>query len=193
MVIEDITERFPVSQHTGVAFAYCTYRDAETASDPKQFLSSFILQLSRQRDDIFPAVVSHVRANERDARTPSFSTLQKVLMEICCELQTLFIVFDALDECTERKELMLLLRALLSNTNVVGRCNAKIFITSRKEMDIEQAFAGLDSLWVEASKVQEDIKAYLTSELNTRDELVCLDPELREQVSDSLASRSDGM
>lgn len=152
-----------------------------------------MLQLSRQREALFLAVVDFYETNHRDARDPAFGTLRKVLLEILKGFETVFVVFDALDECEERKELMCLFRELVGDG--IG-CTIKLFITSRRESDIQKSFHEIDSIEIEATKISSDIKAYVNHEIDQRSQdgrLELSSKKLRGEIVSSLIDRAGGM
>ncbi|KAF8247356.1 hypothetical protein K440DRAFT_551235, partial [Wilcoxina mikolae CBS 423.85] len=193
IVIEDISKRYPISQGTGIAFTYCSYRDEASAKDPKKFLATFILQLARQRKHLFPSLVHLYDTHRRDARKPSFSTLRSVLFSLLEEFDTLFLLYDALDECEMRQELMKLLHDLVNTGN---RCCIKLFVTSRKEPDIEQAFRDTQKVEIAAVRVAQDIEVYVDYELQNRlqnGDLILQDSGMKAVILDTLCNRAGGM
>ncbi|KAF8544606.1 hypothetical protein BDD12DRAFT_872574 [Trichophaea hybrida] len=193
IVVEDISKRHPISQRTGIAFAYCSYRDEAAARDPKKFLATFILQLARQRKNIFPSLVDLYATHRRDARKPSFSTLRKVFCSMLENFDTLFLLYDALDECEMRQELVEFLHDLFS---IPSSCCIKLFVTSRKEPDIERAFRDTKKVEIAAIRVAPDIKAYVDYELQKRlqnGNLIIQDLGLKDAILDNLCNRAGGM
>lgn len=75
----------------------------------------------------------------------------------------LFIVVDALDECTynNRPDMIGFLRQIMQALPL-----AKIFVTSRPEVDIARTFQAekLPTLKVDVASVQPDIKKYIEDE-----------------------------
>ncbi|KAF8531592.1 hypothetical protein BDD12DRAFT_914661 [Trichophaea hybrida] len=194
LVIEDISNRYPISQTTSIAFAYCSYRDESFAKDPKKFLTTFILQLARQRDELFPSLVDLYITHQRDARKPSFSSLRNVLLSMLDEFDTLFLLFDTLDECEQRQmDFIPFLQDLVGRSN---NCCVKLFITSRKEADIEKEFSNTPKIEIEALKVAEDIEDYVKYELRKRlesGELRLKQADLQQSILENLCGRAQGM
>lgn len=199
LVIEDLSTRFPVSQDTGVAFAYASYKDIDSSQNPKTFISSFILQLSRQREGLMPELDAFYSANRKDARDPTFTTLRGLLLSILVHFNTVYIVFDALDEVEQRAELLKFLTELVPKNNKaeVGKCAVKLFVTSRKERDIESRFCEASSIRIRATKVSADIDAYIQDELDRRIKNQQLHIQgidnLKDKILQTLSRRADGM
>jgi len=195
IVVEDISLRYPTSQRTGVTFAYCSYKDPKTSKDPTAFLASFVLQLARQREELFRPLKDLYTTHSRDARTPNFSTLCEVFRSIVAYYDALFVIFDALDECEQRADYMKFLQELVCN---VGRssCCIKLFVTSRREHDIQRAFSTTPKVEVAAEKVQHDIDSFVKHEIQERKNeghLALNNPDLEARVIESLCSRASGM
>ena len=110
----------------------------------------------------------------------------------------LFIVVDALDECTEdnRPEIISVFREVLQFLPVV-----KVFVTSRPEPDISifMEDAGTPTLKVDASFMAPDIEKFVTDEV--RDlrlgrngvHLHIKSDDLAEDIVRTLTERADGM
>ncbi|TGZ77426.1 hypothetical protein EX30DRAFT_366680 [Ascodesmis nigricans] len=199
LVIEDLSQRFPISQETGVVFAYASYKDIESSQDPKRFLSTFILQLSRQREGLMPEVEAFYIANRKDARDPTFASFRDLFYQVLGHFRSLYIVLDALDEIEKRPEFLRFLTELIPEKDAsnVGDCVTKIFITSRRERDIESRFSEARNIQIRASKVTADIDAYIRDELEKRienDELqISGKEELKKKIFETLSRRADGM
>ena len=76
------------------------------------------------------------------------------------QYDSVFLVLDALNECTpdQRKVLCRFFAKIAESSNVTGL--VKLFVASRKELDIERAFLrkSFPTIEVEARKVNSDIE-----------------------------------
>jgi hypothetical protein len=197
IVLEDITEKYPVSTNVGIAFAYCSYKDQ--SNDPKLFFTSFILQLARQREELFPQLVDFHTTNQRDGRKASsctFDTLRLLVLSMVKEFQVLFIIFDALDECENRGPFIAFLRELVSDSEDDCYC-VKLFVSSRREADIQSAFWNTPRIEIAATKIQQDIEQYVEFEIQRRidnGQLRLKDTEsLSKEILSTLSNRAGGM
>lgn len=217
IVIEDLRRRLPVSEEAGIVFAYASYKDIESSRSPLRFLATFILQLSRQRTELSPELEAYYELRNSDARPHTFSGLQEVFAKMIRSLRSLYLVVDALDEIETgpRREFLKFLAELVPlNDEKLARdgCVVKIFVTSRKERDIEQRFACsslFDSnadlcrfsdrscLQIQATKVASDIDAFVRDEIEKRIKTGDLhlggDNELKEQIFTTLSTKASGM
>lgn len=104
-------------------------------------------------------------------------------------------VFDALDECSQRVELLQILAMMrewrLGNTHIV--------VTSRRERDIETRLQEVEclenSLTLERDFVDEDIRQYVRQRLSNDKAMNkwVEDSALREEIETTLIGGSQGM
>ena len=102
--------------------------------------------------------------------------------------QQIVVAVDALDECNEnRSEFLKLLLGLDKSIS--------LFVTSRKEHDIEDVFQELPSMSLTDLKVRTaaDMKTYIDDQLQTCSNLRTLPAKLKEDIQDSFVEKADGM
>ena len=102
--------------------------------------------------------------------------------------QRIVVAVDALDECNEnRSDFLKLLLGLDKSISV--------FVTSRKEHDIEVVFQGLPSMSLTDLKVRTaaDMKTYIDDQLQSRSNLNTLPAKLKEEIQGSFIEKADGM
>ncbi|THW00734.1 hypothetical protein D6D25_08823, partial [Aureobasidium pullulans] len=105
------------------------------------------------------------------------------------------IVLDALDECTERSELLPWL------SQIAGRCtsNVQIIITSRKEYDIQVAlekWMATDAMIsIPHSEVDEDIRTYVRARIIADEGLKRWEnkPRVQDKIEKHLMDKAQGM
>lgn len=106
-----------------------------------------------------------------------------------------FLVLDALDEYAPKKR-EALLEFLIRLTTKLS--HVKIFVTSRREQDIKQAFLseGVPTIQIKAENVNEDIHKFVNSKVDSliqNGKLKFRDPVLKTKIVDTLTHRCDGM
>lgn len=113
-------------------------------------------------------------------------------------------MLDALDECTldQRKDLC---RFILSIVNPTAPSSTrtsqgvvKLFVTSRNESDIRQAFQqnSIPTIEVEAAKVDSDIKIYVKAQIEIRLQnrsLRLRNMKLKDKIFSILTTKAGGM
>ncbi|CCX05786.1 Similar to similar to ankyrin repeat domain-containing protein 29 [Botryotinia fuckeliana]; acc. no. CCD47337 [Pyronema omphalodes CBS 100304] len=119
----------------------------------------------RQTNNVPQALVDYYdRAVRRCQNNLVFDELCRVFATIIQDFQSIYIIFDAPDECEEhrdREKLLLFLKALVHQED--QGCCIKLFITSRREADTEKAFKSTCNL-VEVSAKRQQIYQQLRFE-----------------------------
>ena len=186
-VIEYIREQ----NDTTVTYHYCDFMD-RTSTSPAIILRSLLARLlPRNGDWMKDEVFADLVARKYYWEPPS------VLLDLCKWIGSISryhkrvtVLVDALDECNENQgELLTHLRDLAQINGI------SIFLTSRKEHDIEVIFQGLPSIPLTDFKVKQttDMKAYIDDQLHSRPSLSMLPPRLREEIRGSLVEKADGV
>lgn len=194
-VLENITANTGLREKTAICFAYYNYQDAELAN-VSRVIAALIKQLCQRKVSI-PNKLLQIK---RDARSPSVVGTQRWFISLVEDLSEVFVVFDALDECPEQKREEIL--SFITGTVIAsGPCRIKIFVTSRKEMDIAKAFQenGIPTIQIRAENVATDIETFARNKVEklcsgehgktlyiTRD-------DLKEKVVQVLVTKAEGM
>lgn len=178
-----------------MCFAYYNYRDTHLG-DMSQIVSALIKQVCRRRTDI-PASLLRIK---NDALSPSLAGTQKQFLSLIESRSQVYIVFDALDECPERDR-KYILSFITGIVTAPTSCRIKIFVTSRREMDISTAFEDkrTPTIQIEAGKVATDIATYARGQVEALrrgqngQTLYVLSDDLAETIIQTLAAKADGM
>ncbi|OCK94501.1 uncharacterized protein K441DRAFT_636242, partial [Cenococcum geophilum 1.58] len=193
-VLEHITTEFALHDNVGISFAYYNYREPELG-DSSIVVGALIKQLCQKKDCI-PSELLRLRhdshSNLTASNPDSFVSLAKPFREV-------FIVLDALDECPEHERHRII--GFIDKVVAELQC-AKIFITSRREADIVEAFEGKTStVQIEAKNVAADIALYVRDEVAKAKlpggwngkRLYLTSDKLQGKIIDTLVSKADGM
>ena len=113
---------------------------------------------------------------------------QKIVRKILERGNDIYIVIDALDECSEdtRKAFLTLLREFDSNTH--------IFITSRFSKSLEIGMAAAAQIEVLANS--DDIRGYLYNRIKSHyrlSQFVATEPALLDEIIKNVLENADGM
>uniref|UniRef100_A0A8H7XKN8 Nephrocystin 3-like N-terminal domain-containing protein n=1 Tax=Psilocybe cubensis TaxID=181762 RepID=A0A8H7XKN8_PSICU len=175
-----------------VALAYFFFdaRDGQTAQQlHMNLIRSLISQLSHQS-------VSGISSDIRDLYQkvspmhPLDHELQDTLGKILKEFCNVYIVLDALDECTDRDRTLGWLEALLGHLD--NNENLHLAITSRTEPDIQSVFGRLNHTIVNMSTAaNRDIGQYIKTYIQAK-EFTKFDGETRDHVLSGLMDRAEG-
>ena len=110
-------------------------------------------------------------------------------------LGDIYIILDALDECTERNELFEDLETVISWKDV----NLHVIVTSRMEKDIDEALTPLinsrNRIGIQSTRVDDDIRTYIHDRLQVDRKLKRWqkDTKVQGMIEDTLMRKADGM
>ncbi|KAF8858973.1 hypothetical protein BDZ45DRAFT_621579, partial [Acephala macrosclerotiorum] len=187
-VIIDHLQNLYQHRNIGIAFVYCDYKEAYTATD---LVSSLIRQLAENGSsfDIIDTVYKRYRdSNKR----PAFQELKNILSTECGEFDQVFIVIDALDECNLAEERRLVLTMI---DEITSNSSTRILVTSRP--NFEDINTGLDAhTRIEIAATHTDIELYLRQKIKANKvfmKRISAVAGLECQVVDAIAARASGM
>jgi ankyrin repeat protein len=132
--------------------------------------------------------------HEDGRRQPTEDSLLQVMHQLMQAFTRVYIVLDALDECSQRDKLM----QVCSTTGQWGLLNSHVVATSRRERDIEVVLAGIggheNSMILESGLVDEDIRRYVRQRLSEDKALSkwARDYTLRDEIETALMKGSQG-
>lgn len=177
-----------------LAYFYFDFNDAEKQR-VSNLVSSLLAQLCNKLDDLPEQLkVLYKGCNEGQQRA-AMRELKTMLSLVVKNLEDVFIVVDALDECPkdgERGELLELIREIES----WSLSNFHLLVTSRQEPDIQGALTPLltsIAIPVQGSEVESDIKLHIASELATDSKLRRLPDGVKAEIENTLAAGANGM
>ena len=164
--------------------------DAGSLSPANILLDIFTQLLPRNGDWVkdFPDLVS--RKEKRVSPPAGIRDLCELVKKASKYHPRVVVAVDALDECNKDRE------ELLKHLRDLGQVEGiSVFVTSRKEYDIDVAFQGLLSMSLAdvRDKIDADMKAYINAEMQDRQGLVRLPDQLKEKVTTTLIEMAGGM
>ena len=188
IVVENLQDTFHGDSSIGICYVYCNFRrnDEQKLDD---LLASLLKQLARGQSP-FPGSVKdlHDRHKERRSR-PSTDEFCRTLYSVAAACSRVFIVVDALDECTTsdgcRPRLISELQELQASLG------ANILATSRFIPEITAKFKEAVQLEIRAS--ESDIGTYLNGNLSHLPGFVSRNHELQDEIKQSIMKCVDGM
>jgi hypothetical protein len=190
------------ARQASMAYFYFDFRDTNK-QHWRDLVSSVLMQLSAQsgpRCDI----LSRLHFNhDSGARQPNDDILTRCLKEMLTllEQRPIYLIFDALDECsnisgipTPRKRVLQLVKELVD----LHIPNLHICVTSRPEVDIRDVLEPLTSRRVclhDETGQKEDIEKYVRAVVYSDSEPIMRRwrMEDKELVIETLSERADGM
>ncbi|KAJ4322889.1 hypothetical protein N0V94_002151 [Neodidymelliopsis sp. IMI 364377] len=194
-VIEDTTKKIGLRGDAALCFAYYNYRDTQL-HELHQVVAALIKQLCQKRAELPHDLLQ----TKHDALSPSLVGTQDRFLSLVEDLSEVYVVFDALDECPER-EREAIIGFITGIVTAKIECQVKVFVTSRKEMDIAKAFEDkhIPTVQIQTENVTADIEAFVRGQIekllageNGRT-LYITDDGLKEKIAQTLASKAEGM
>ena len=144
-IIQDINKTEP--GHYG--FFFFDFKDA-SKSNARSLLSSLIVQLSDQSNDLFDVLLGLNSSHRNSSQSPSVDALTKCLEDMLrvAHKVPIYLIIDALDECpftdeqsSPRRQVLTLVEKFVK----LNLPNLRFCITSRPEADIQATLRHLTS------------------------------------------------
>ena len=180
-------------QDDAVAYFYCDYKDSKTQK-PANILGSLAQQLASRDEHTLSRAKTLYAQHHPEGKPSSQATpeqLRDVILEVSNSLENVFIIVDGLDECSDARPVVDILKSLTGSV----KTNTKLLFASRDERAIRDR---LQKEYVEVSIAarSEDLKRYVLAEVQTRmdqDRLRIRQNELKEHIVERLVEKADGM
>lgn len=157
-------------------------------------------QLCRRIQPLPPKVDQLFQRHYQSHSQPPFQELKDTFVAITQQFDCVFFVLDALDECTvnQRADICEFFIMLVEHSITTSRGLVKLFLASRKELDIERAFLqkSFPIIEVEATKVNRDIRLYVEAQIEKRlqdGSLALNNIALKDKIIAALTMKADGM
>ena len=179
------------TESLGIAYYFFDGRDSQYELRlHNKLIRALISQLSDARHGGITEKLADLYKSSGEIQQPSDEQLENVLCDILDRFSHVYIMIDALDECTDREKTLNWVYKLLSDTNHKA-ANLHITVTSRPERDIHKIFAALDphSIDVGESNTKEIVE-YL--KLHMESEFTMYDENIRGKILSELEEHADG-
>ncbi|KPA37280.1 hypothetical protein FLAG1_09906, partial [Fusarium langsethiae] len=176
--------------HTTLAFFF-------DFSDPgkqklEDLLRSLAIQLYHKGNEATKRLDSLFASHDDGRRQPDTTTLSACVDTMIQTAGKVFIIVDALDECTAGEELQRWLRGLASS-------NAQLLVTGRPEAafrrEIPRSFDQRNCILLDKKAVNADIRSYVEATLEQKRDFVDkkLSPSILEEIRGKIGDGADGM
>lgn len=127
-----------------MAYYYFDFNN-QTQQDAKTMLRAMLRQLCAARPDIPDWLTTFGTSLKDHGASPSCKDLEKAIWTAAGGFDQVYLVVDALDECTTSGDKRLDLLKSLARLQESFPSNVHLLVTSRKESDIEAEFDGFGS------------------------------------------------
>lgn len=147
-----------------------------------------------------PQIHAVYEQNYNNHSQPGFKALQDMFLATVQQFNSVSFVLDALDECSldQRTDICEFFTGIVELTTGTGHGLIKLFVASRKELDIERAFLrrSFPIIEVEAKKVDSDIQRYVQAQIEKLlhdGSLVLNNIMLKDKILNALTTNASGM
>ena len=183
-VVDRFAELHAKDNNTAMAYYYCHYTHSRDECQP--FLRCILGQLCRRLQSIPCSLDSAFRSDE----LVGINTLLAAIEECLADLDTVFVVLDAIDESTPCLQLLKVIATLATEDRF---SKIRIVAASRPSDGIEEALKPISVLFrLSVFDVDDDIRTFICSTLK-REEFSWWSSGLKDKVAEQVAGRASGM
>ena len=191
-IIEDIQHDCCIDS-VAMGYFYFDFND-RAKQQFKSFLCSLLTRLSYQCTTVPPPLARLYSQNYNGGQQPHEDSLISTLREMLRLFKRVYIIVDALDECSNSEERDQVL-TFMEDVVCWKLGNTHLWVTSRREADIEACFKPLVSHRVELHSdfIDQDIQTYLHHQLKNDRRLRWVGEQSRNLVEENLKGHANGM
>lgn len=144
--------------------------------------------MSQETQDVLLALYAECR---NGGQQPTSEALLRVLKQMLQGFQHSYVILDALDECRQREDLLLLIEEVMSWK--LG--NLHLLATGRKEEDISDYLDPLvtDQICIQSALVEADIRIHIQERLQNDRNLKKWPANMKDEIESTLISGANGM
>lgn len=193
-IIEHLLQHCENDVRKVTVYFYFDFNDSQK-QNPELMLRSLLRQLLQCLAVTHKDVDALFLSCKNGKKQPSLHELLDVMPKVMRQFAHVYIVLDALDECTQRSELMSMLESVIRwKLDMVH-----LLLTSRKERDIEMSLESHikkdDVVSLQRDIVNEDISRYVQNRLHEDKALAKWNKNagIRQEIETALMSRAGGM
>ena len=187
LVVHNLQEMFGNDASVGIACIYCNFkRQADQMVD--DLLASLLKGLLQGQTNFPQGVELLYQRHKSKGSRPSTTELSDTIEAITRDSSRIFLVIDALDECTGAGTRARLLKeiSLLQN-----QAKVSFFATSRFLSDVLEEFKS--QLTLEIRAMDEDVRTYITDRITELPAFVRRNNILQERIVSEITAAVDGM
>lgn len=189
--IVEVIERHCQSELSSTpAYFYFDFNDSEKQKS-SSLLRSLLTQLSISSHGC-PEVLTKLYAEcIKREQQPTDAALLTALKSIVGLLEHVYIIVDALDECSDQDELL----AMITEISNWKLTNLHLIATSRRERNIEDGLTQLITAQINLGSdlVDADIQIHLSSKLDMDPKFKKWTADERLEIKDTLMQQANGM
>ena len=187
-----INDKLPeATESLGITYFFFDGRDSQNELQlHNKLIRTLISQLSDTRHGGITEELADLYKHCGEVQQPSDEQLQNVLRDILDNFSQVYIMIDALDECTDREKTLNWVNKLISDSNRKPE-NLHIVVTSRPERDIQEIIAELDPHSIDVGEANtKDIVEYLKLQMESK--FTKYEEDTRAKIMSELEERAEG-
>jgi len=183
----DLWDRYHNDSAVGLAYLFCNYRrqDEQTA---EALLSGLLKQLS-ERQATLPECVKNLYDSQQEGAPDRTEATTDALQSVMANYSRVFIVIDALDECSTSNGCRMGILSTIQSLQALGHIN--VLATSRFIPEITERFRTASQVEIQADS--SDVRAYLSGNMTRLPKAVQKNAELREEIISKIVEIVGGM
>jgi hypothetical protein len=149
-----------------------------------------LVQFALRNHDCLQRLEKLHRKCEYGEQQPAEAELRLLLKGVMASIEYKYIILDALDECTDREDLLTFLNDLVNTKQQ----SIHILATSRRVRDIEEQLNPIptQNINIQSTVVDKDIRLYVRDRLTTDPKLKRWPPAMHE-ISAVMMKKAGGM
>ncbi|KIK00202.1 hypothetical protein K443DRAFT_100850 [Laccaria amethystina LaAM-08-1] len=157
-----------------------------------KMIRSLIWQFSLKCGNGVPKVLADLYSHCGNGyQQPSLDDLHNGLQMILGGFNSVYIILDALDECSERDKVLDWVQTVILDKNENPRMH--LITTSQPEKDINDKFDCYNCVDLVKASENHDIEAFLDNQLQTESGWQKWSPEIQNEIKLTLREQADGM
>jgi len=175
--------------NVAIAYFYFDFRDNDKRKI-SGMLQSCLAQLAA-KSTTFPVTVEALyKKCNLGSQQPTQGDLRSALSSVVGGFDRVFLVLDALDECSEWNQF-----TGLFNMSNEWRDNLHLLMLSRREFDIERALEPYHpvKIHIDQSQLDADVRLHVKSRLKNDIQFSVVPKDLKDHIEDTLVEQAGGM
>lgn len=189
-IIQDVISNHQSEPIKAVAYFYFDFNDSDKQRT-EMLIRSLIVQFAAQCSHLPESLKSAHSRSQGGQKQPTIGDMTIILRHILKSFNTIYILLDALDECTDRQDLFEFIGSLMG-WNID---NLHVLTTSRKENDIAVSLEPLLTcqLCIQSALVDADIRVHIVETLSNDPKLRKWPIDVQKEIEDALMRGAKGM
>ena len=157
-----------------------------------KLIRSLIWQFSLKCGNGVPRVLADLRSHCGNGyQQPSLDDLHNVLQKILGGFNSVYIILDALDECSERDKVLDWVQTVILHKNENLRLH--LITTSRPEKEIDDKLNSYHCVDLVKTSGNHNIVAFVDYQLQNDSDLQKWDQKIQDKIKSTLIKQADGM